>query len=185
MSTKQRSKRSKTAISDACRTFEGAVRSATDLAECERLQRELRRLLEEADDQASNFGGRRVVGASGGDHPARVVPFEESVKRDRIQNGQCADCGLQTHEVRTVPLTNDHVTCGRCLLCHPAPSAAAPREREREAAKKLDDLLSFAPRTVSSAASSATSSVAARLGRRIDVRRSDGRDFGRVFRRVF
>ena len=56
------------------------------------------------------------------------------LKRDREREGRCAECGAQTHEVRTDPMTGirskepltvqDEVRRGRCLLCYPLPATA-------------------------------------------------------------
>eukprot|EP00548_Thalassiothrix_antarctica_P008093 CAMPEP_0194151706 /NCGR_PEP_ID=MMETSP0152-20130528/49368_1 /TAXON_ID=1049557 /ORGANISM="Thalassiothrix antarctica, Strain L6-D1" /LENGTH=1314 /DNA_ID=CAMNT_0038855743 /DNA_START=114 /DNA_END=4058 /DNA_ORIENTATION=+ len=38
------------------------------------------------------------------------------------KNGVCVKCGILTHDVkvfRRVPLTNEHVYAGKCIMCHP------------------------------------------------------------------
>lgn len=56
-----------------------------------------------------------------------------SLKRDREREGRCSECGAQTHEFRTDPISGQRVKeplsvegevhRGRCLLCHPLPHA--------------------------------------------------------------
>ena len=57
---------------------------------------------------------------------------DTDLKLDREKHGRCANCGMQTHEERhglffvgtaLVPLTNDTVLRGRCLVCNPINTA--------------------------------------------------------------
>ena len=56
-----------------------------------------------------------------------VVDSKE--RKHRIKLGQCPSCGIQTHEIsggvfnkKHLPLSNEHVLAGRCLLCNPTNS---------------------------------------------------------------
>jgi hypothetical protein len=52
---------------------------------------------------------------------------EYTIKREREINGECPDCGIQTYMIKhaifsgkiKIPITNDKVESGRCLLCNP------------------------------------------------------------------
>lgn len=73
---------------------------------------------------ASQSSVRSYIPSSGA-----TTASEASIKREREREGRCRDCGVQTHEFRfnpqtqqqtKVPLTVvDEVHSGRCLLCHP------------------------------------------------------------------
>jgi hypothetical protein len=73
------------------------------------------------------------------------VSLNSNVITSRLAQGQCAACGLQTHQLikkskglglrrskhkgvtmKMTPLTNVHVYEGRCLLCYPITSNAVP-----------------------------------------------------------
>jgi hypothetical protein len=57
---------------------------------------------------------------------------DANVRTKRLNNGECADCGIKTHEIvknilgrpiKRIPLTKEgFVLEGRCLLCHPLPT---------------------------------------------------------------
>lgn len=62
------------------------------------------------------------------------------IRYDRERDGRCADCGAQTHEVQFDPSGSGRsiknplsvpgeVHRGRCLFCHPLPSARSSRKR--------------------------------------------------------
>ncbi|KAL7479175.1 LOW QUALITY PROTEIN: hypothetical protein ACHAW6_004918 [Cyclotella cf. meneghiniana] len=60
-----------------------------------------------------------------------TAPSEFELSRDRVKRGLCPTCGLQTCEIvnqgffrgtKFVPLTNEYVVGGRCLLCNPVDS---------------------------------------------------------------
>ena len=52
---------------------------------------------------------------------------EYTIKKEREINGECPDCGIQTYMIKhaifsgkiKIPITNDKVESGRCLLCNP------------------------------------------------------------------
>mmetsp|Transcript_23107 Transcript_23107/g.48338 ORF Transcript_23107/g.48338 Transcript_23107/m.48338 type:complete len:219 (-) Transcript_23107:88-744(-) len=49
---------------------------------------------------------------------------EIDIKLERIKKGECAECGMKTHNIAKMsntrkPLTNDSVLDGRCLVCKP------------------------------------------------------------------
>ena len=61
---------------------------------------------------------------------------DTNLKLDREKHGRCANCGLQTHEVKrglffigTVlePITNDIILRGRCLVCNPVNSTGVSK----------------------------------------------------------
>jgi hypothetical protein len=67
---------------------------------------------------------------------------EYELKIDREKHGRCANCGLQTHEVKqglffigTIlePITNDIVLKGRCLVCNPVNSVGVSKAEVEDA----------------------------------------------------
>ena len=61
-------------------------------------------------------------------HEAQSTEYDE--RRDRNKQGRCSDCGIQTYKKPLgrdfVPINNEYVLNGRCLVCKPLGTSAAP-----------------------------------------------------------
>ena len=102
------------------RTTKGTEGESPDLLRCKLLQDDLKGLLERANAKAVELGGDE-------DDVANVaIMSNNDMKQNRMKNGQCIHCGLQTHEVKTIPnigvsqmdLVFYNVTLGKKYFSH-------------------------------------------------------------------